>query len=138
MNNENRQHCIDIAETLEAIHNNQMYRCPECGEYINEEYYDAETNACPWCKAEIESLYDCEQVGLLDYFENVLDIEYRVDSNRNYRSVRLMVACGGPNIWVDTKASEVQLVWWNESAYCPLDPETCDAIDECFEELFDC
>ena len=138
MNNENKQHCIQIAETLEAIHNGQMYRCPECGEYIDEEYYDAETNTCPCCNSEIESLYDCEQVGLLDYFENVLDIEYRVGSDRNYRSVRLMVACGGPNIWIDTKASEVQLVWWNESACCPLDPETCDAIDECFGELFDC
>lgn len=139
MNNENRQHCIQIAETLEAIHNGQMYRCPECGEYINETDFDAEANnTCPCCKTELESLYDCEQIGILDYFESVLDIEYRIDSSRNYRSVRLMVACGGPNIWIDTKASEVQLVWWNESASCPLDPETCNAIDECFEELFNC
>ena len=138
---ENRQHCISIAETLEAIHNGQIYRCPECGEYITEEQlFNPESEAiCPCCKAEEITPDDCEQVSLFDHLENVLDIEYRIGSDRKtFKSVRLMVACGGPNIFIDTAASEVQLYWWNERAHCPLDPETCDAINDLFTELFEC
>lgn len=129
----NRQHCIEIAETLEAIYNGQVYRCPECGEFIKE---DSET--CHCCKAEI-NLDDCEQASIFDYFtDSALDIEYRIGSDRAFRSVRIMVACGGPNIFIDTKACEVQLYWWNEGASCPIDPEACDAINEAFEELYNC
>ena len=137
---ENRKHCIYIAKTIEAIHNGQMYRCPECGEFIHESQFD-DTDAeyiCPCCKAEEITLDDCEQVSFFDYFEDVYDIEYRINAKRQFKSVRLMVACGGPNIFVDTGACEVQLYWWTDRASCPIDPDACEAINECFEELYNC
>ena len=140
MNNENRQHCISIAETLEKIANGQMYRCPECGEYITEEQlFDAESAyVCPCCKAEEIDSDDCEQVNFFDHFQDVLDVEYRLNAERQFKSVKLLVAFGGPNIWVDTGSCEVILRWWTESASCPIDPEACEAINSCFEELFNC
>lgn len=140
MNNENRQHCIHIAETLEAIHDGQMYRCPECGEYIHEsDLFNSEAEyRCPCCKAEEIDPEDCEQVSFFNHFQDVFDIEYRLNAEREFKSVRLMVACGGPNIFIDTGACEVQLRWWTDSESCPIDPETCESINECFEELFNC
>lgn len=138
---ENRKHCIEIAKTLEAISEGRVYRCPECGEFIPEEAFsNAEAEyICPCCKAEEISLDDCEQVSFFDYFTDaVLDVEYRVNAERKFKSVRLMVACGGPNIFVDTGAREVQLYWWSDRAACPIDPDTCEAINDCFEELYNC
>lgn len=138
---ENRKHCVEIAETLEKIANGQMYRCPECGEFIHESQFSHSKTEyiCPCCKAEEISMDDCEQVSFFDYFtDNVLDVEYRLNAERQFKNVRLMVACGGPNIFVDTGSCEVQLYWWTDRASCPIDPETCEAINECFEELYSC
>ena len=140
MNTENRKHCIQIAETLEQIANGQMYRCPECGEFIHEnELFHPETEyQCTCCKT-WNTVNDCEQATFFDYFtDSVLDVEYRLNAERKFKSVRLMVACGGPNIFIDTGACEVQLYWWADRASCPIDPETCEAINECFEELYNC
>ena len=130
---ENRKRCIEIAKTLEAISEGLIYRCPECGEFITEG-----DKTCHCCRAEI-NLDDCEQASFFDYFtDSALDIEYRIGSDRAFRSVRIMVACGGPNIFVDTGAREVQLYWWSDRASCPIDPDTCEAINDCFEELYNC
>lgn len=130
---ENRKRCIEIANTLEAIGEGRVYRCPGCGEFITEG-----DKTCHCCKAEID-LDDCEQASFFDYFtDSALDIEYRIGSDRAFRSVRIMVACGGPNIFVDTGACEVQLYWWTDRASCPIDPDTCEAINDCFEELYNC
>lgn len=138
MNNNNHKHCVEIAESLEKIVNGQMYRCPECGEFIPESEFDEFETTCHCCKAEI-TLGSCEQASLFDYFDDsTLDIEYRLDSERKFKNVRIMVACGGPNIFIDAGACEVQLYWWTDRASCPIDPETCDAINDCFEELYNC
>ena len=140
MNTENRKHCIQIAETLEQIANGQMYRCPECGEYFTLPaplHHETEC-LCNNCKT-WNTLDDYEQVSFFDHFtDGVYDIEYRINAERKFKSVRLMVACGGPNIFIDTGACEVQLYWWTDRASCPIDPETCEAINECFEELYNC
>jgi hypothetical protein len=47
-----------------------------------------------------------------------------------------MIACGGPNIYVDTASKAVELYWWGDRASYLLLSDTVDAIDECFSELF--
>ena len=49
-----------------------------------------------------------------------------------------MVACGGPNIYVDTGSGQVELYWWGDSAKWGIDRNAVVAIDEAFEELFNC
>lgn len=51
-----------------------------------------------------------------DYLSDVLDIEYRVNSDGLYRSAKIMVAYGGPTIWVDFLTKEVNLYWWGTTA----------------------
>ena len=134
---ENRETCRRIAEDLDAIAFGRVYRCPECGELITiEEGQDVPTH-CDGCGADFDET-DAEQYSMCDYFTDALDVEYRIGSDREYRSVQVMIACGGPNIYVDTASKAVELYWRTDRAKYYLLSDTVDAIDECFRELFEC
>lgn len=144
---ENREHCKSIAEDLEAYTDGSGYKCPHCGEVHQMTQYeeteheneDGETcYTCPSCSEEIEES-NLEAVSIYDYFTgDIFDIEYRIGSDRQFRSVKLMVACGGPNIYIDTAAKAVQLYWWTDFAEYPISYSAAEAINEYFEELFNC
>ena len=146
---ENRDYCRRIAEKIEAYAAGNIYRCPECGEtfelydpYGENHYFDENENEigkCPNCGYISENENNFEQLSLYDYFEDVLDIEYRVDSDRKtIRSVSLMVTCGGPNIYIDTAEKAVLLYWWTDKARYYLSSDVCDQINEWGEELWNC
>lgn len=73
---------------------------------------------------------------LYDYFDDVCDIEYRIDGRGKYRSVRLIIAGGGPNIYVDTNGAYVKLYWGSTCAEAPISYTTSDEIDDIFEEMY--
>ena len=147
LNQENWEHCKRIAENLELYTEGNGYKCPHCGEVHNMSEYEPTEHenedgeifyTCPNCSEEIEES-ELEAVSIYDYFDSDLyDIEYRIGSDHQYRSVRIMVACGGPNIYIDTAQKAVSLRWWSDSAEYPLLSSTCEAIDNYFEELFNC
>ena len=142
MNNENRETCKRIAKELDKIADGTMYRCPECGEWISDDdgtTYDEihDTITCNHCNAEFYYI-DAEQISFLDYFGDCFNIEYRVNGNKEFKSVEIMVACGGPNIYVDTKSAVVRLHWWTDYAEYPISYGTRDAIDDAFNDLFNC
>lgn len=138
---ENREHCKRIADELEAVAEGRVYKCPECGELVGIENLvydeDTQTYTCTQCGKTFDDC-DLEPVYMLDYFADVLDIEYRIGSDREFRSVRLLVAYGGPNIYIDTCSRQVELYWWTDRASFPLSDEVCDQINADFEELFNC
>lgn len=143
---ENRETCKRIANTIESIISGNLYKCPNCGEFINwEEWEQSEHRnddldtcyTCPNCDEEITE-EDLEPVSLWDYFNDVFDIEYRIGSDRQLRSVQIMVACGGPNIYVDTATKAVELYWWTERASYYLSEEAVEAVNDLFEELYNC
>lgn len=122
--NDNTKHCKMIAENLDAIAEGRAY-------------FDEDHN--------IDFVPDgedipegCDQVSMWDYFDDVYDIEYRLDSDKEYKSVALMVACGGPNIWVDSGSNKVELFWWGDYAYWTFSPDVSTEIDEIFSESFYC
>lgn len=136
-NKKNRDHCKRIAAELELYANGSAYKCPECGEVHTWEQYEETEHEnengetcyrCPNCNAELFE-DDLEQQSLYDFFEDCLDIEYRVDSRKEYRSVSIMVACGGPNIYIDTAKRAVLLYWWTDRAEYPLLSDTVDEVD---------
>jgi len=53
--------------------------------------------------------------GVYDYLQDVLDIEYIVNSKGEYLGARVLVAFGGPNIWVNTRTKQVEGYWWGDS-----------------------
>ena len=137
--NENREHCKRIAEELEAYTEGKIYKCPICGELysIDDAEETEDGHKCPACDEEIED-GDEEQQSLYDYFNDVFDIEYRISGNREFRSVQIMVACGGPNIYIDTGTAQVELYWWTDRASYPISYNARDEIDAYFEDLYNC
>lgn len=132
---ENYQHCKSIADELIAVSNGDYKKCPHCGELV--EVDEANGNySCPQCDYETEDEDDFEPVSLWDYFQEIYDTEYRIGSDGEYRSVRLMVACGGPNIYIDTGSKAVELYWWTDRAQAYLTSAVCDEIDSIFEEYY--
>ena len=87
------------------------------------------------CKSIAEEL---EETDIYSYFsENeIYNIEYRVDEKKEYKSVEIMIACGGPNIYIDTDRKEVLLYWWSDEAEYGLSDEVCNSINSYFEDLY--
>jgi DNA-directed RNA polymerase subunit RPC12/RpoP len=132
---ENRDHCRRIAEEVEAYANGQVYRCPECDEILHLPDDVGDKYRCPHC-GEVSDLDDLEQLSVWDYLADCLDVEYRCGSYREYRSVQIMVAWGGPNIYLDTASKAVELYWWNESARYLLSDEAAEALDQWAEDYW--
>lgn len=136
---ENREHCKRIAEELEEYAEGLVYTCPECGSICTieeDENDDGETIYKTSCGCCLEDEPD-EQLSVLDFIQDAYDIEYRVGSDREYRSVKIMVACGGPNIYIDTARRLVTLHWWTDYAEYPISSTACDALDEYMQECWE-
>lgn len=80
---------------------------------------------------------DWEPRGMWDYFDETYNTRYVVDDDLDYVGVRVMVACGGPNVWVDTYNQTVDLYWGGDHVSCDLWSSTTDEIDEIFREQYE-
>ena len=83
--------------------------------------------------AVVESIEQMEDA--YGWLEDALDIEYIIGSDGSYRGARLLLTCGGPNIWVDTKYGRVEGYWWSDSYTESVDTSELDAM---LEELYSC
>ena len=52
-----------------------------------------------------------EEASVASWMEDVYDIRYIVSSQKKYLGAQLMVAGGGPTIWVNTWTKEVEGYW---------------------------
>lgn len=68
--------------------------------------------------------------NLYEYLEDALDIEYRCDSRKEYRSVQIALTIGGPSVYIDTANNRVELYWGGQSAFAGLSAEAVSAIDD--------
>jgi predicted RNA-binding Zn-ribbon protein involved in translation (DUF1610 family) len=133
---ENRSHCKHIAQELDAYVNDEVKRCPECGEIHRRDWGQVgDLFKCPNC-GEVTSLDDWEWLSIWDFLSDVFDVEYRCGSDREYRSVRVMVACGGPNIYLNSATKDVELYWWNERSRYPMSYEAAEALDQWAEDCW--
>lgn len=122
MEDENLRHVKSIAEELEKIARGECYKID--GEVVD--------------KDEVEDDEDHDEYTLWDYFEDALDIEYIIHRDKSYKGVRIMITCGGPNIYVSTMTNKVELYWWSDKASYPISKKVADEIDAYFEELYNC
>ena len=94
-------------------------------------------------REEIENYYngfeeDGEERSMVDYLSDVLDYEITLNSSMEYRSCKVWVTLGGPNVWIDTAENEIKLAWCGERDSIWLPSEICEEIDYYFEELYNC
>ena len=130
---ENTIHCKRIADDIDDYVCGRVVRCPECGEIITIDD-DREKHLCK-C-GYIDDVDEFEQLGIYDYLDDILDIEYRVDREKELKSVQICIAWGGPSIYLDTASQKVELYWWFDRADWPLSNEAVEAIDEWAEEYY--
>lgn len=133
---ENWNHCRRIAEELESYIDGNVRRCPECGEIHYRDWDEVgDVFRCPHCGS-VADTWNWETLGMWDFLDDVYDVEFRCSSRREFRSVRVMVACGGPNIYLDSGSRDVELYWWNERSRYPLSDEAADALESWAEEYW--
>jgi len=71
-----------------------------------------------------------------DWMEDVYDIRYIVDREKRYFSAELLVAGGGPTIWVSLNEMEVQGYWGGDRVNVPFSDNL--GLDDYCEELYGC
>ena len=71
-----------------------------------------------------------------EYMDHVYDIRYIVDREKRYLGAELMVAGGGPTIWVDTWDKEVKGYWGGDRVTVPF-ADNLNLDDYC-EEMYGC
>ena len=81
---------------------------------------------------------DIEIADIGDYFDDFYDIDYVIGSDKHYKACRVLVAFGGPNIYIDTWLQHVLLSWWGKHAEAYIPDDLCEQIDEFFETLYNC
>lgn len=125
----NGQEAKYYAELLDNIASGRMTYCEECGET---ELLDAPE--CPECGAETIPYTIADY--LTDYWYND-DIRISSDDIDTVKDGAVMIACGGPTIWVDTAEETVTIYWGlsEESAYIAED--TADQIREVLQTVYD-
>mgnify|MGYP003125558019 FL=1 len=71
-----------------------------------------------------------------DWMEGVYDIRYIVDREKRYFSAELLVAGGGPTIWVSLNDMEVQGYWGGDRVNIPFSDNL--GLDDYLEEMYGC
>lgn len=63
------------------------------------------------------------------YFDDTYNTDYIWRLGYGLMGVRVMVACGGPNIWVDTFEKTVHGYWGGDEAIAYLTDDCCEKIE---------
>ena len=71
-----------------------------------------------------------------DYLNDVLDIEYTINSDRTYKGARVLVSFGGPNIWINTLADQVEGYWWGDKSIISYNSDAM-GLDDALRELYE-
>ena len=82
---------------------------------------------------------DGEEFSAFDYLQDALDIEYIVSSNKEYLGARVLVASGGPNIWINTRNRQVEGYWWGDKFIAQYNhTDGAIELDQACEDLMGC
>ena len=70
------------------------------------------------------------------WMEGVYDIEWITHQDHSYKAARLLVAGGGPNIWVNVQDMNVEGYWGSDRVIEPFIDNL--GLDDYCEELHSC
>ena len=90
--------------------------------------------------------YDCDDgedyeelyARLNKYFADALDVEFIVSSNGTYRGAEIMLGCGGPNVYLDTRHGIVKGYWGTDKAFATLSRRAANEVDAYWESQWSC
>ena len=68
-----------------------------------------------------------------EWMNDVYDIEWITTQDHKYKGARLLVAGGGPSIWVNLQGLTVDGYWWGDTCKVPFVDNL--GLDEYLEEL---
>ena len=80
---------------------------------------------------------DWERVDMFEYFAENYGMTYTLDDYLRLKGCTVMVAFGGPNIYVDTNKELVEMHWWTTYACYPLSEKACEAVDEFAQDVLE-
>ena len=86
---------------------------------------------------EYDADYGDSMMDGFEWLEDALDIEYIINADGSFKSARVLVAFGGPTIWVDFSRGRVELWWWGEYAVAGFDEDPM-GIEEALQTLWEC
>lgn len=69
-----------------------------------------------------------------EFLENALEIR-SVKINNEFEGVRILLAFGGPNIWLDTELKELRGFWAGQEEHLSLLNDDCAQVNAYFDYL---
>ena len=96
-------------------------------------------NNIEYLKNTVEELENMNFDQLCDYYiEETFDTQYVLDNSMRLSHIRLMIACGGPNVYIDTQKNIVELYWGMDYEAHPIEKEICRTFERLAEEELLC
>ncbi len=84
-----------------------------------------------------DSLKGSDQINGYEYLEDCLDIQWIINGDKEFIGARVLVAFGGPNIWIDTLRSTIDGHWWGDSYSCKYGFDAME-IENALRDLWEC
>lgn len=90
-----------------------------------------------YVRGEDEDFYEENGLeNLWDYITDAYDLVYTKSLQGDFRGCRLVIAFGGPNIYIDTQENRLEGYWAGTKFYKEFDSrEVCNEIDDIVKEL---
>ena len=82
----------------------------------------------------VDNLEHGEQASVASWMQDVYDIRYIVDREKRYMGAELMVAGGGPTVWVNVYTKEVEGFWGFDKVIEPFIDNL--GLDDYCEEMY--
>jgi len=77
-----------------------------------------------------------EEASVASWMQDVYDIRYIVDREKRYYSAELLVAGGGPTIWVNLNTGYVEGFWGSDRVNEPFIDNL--GLDDYLEDMYGC
>ena len=89
------------------------------------------------CKEIADSItFPKDHITASDWMEGVYDIRYLVDNKKQYLGAKIMVAGGGPTVWVNLDTKYVEGYWGGDQVTEPFTDNL--GLDDYCEEMYGC
>ena len=86
------------------------------------------------CKNIAEDISNGDGTSASEFMDSTYDIRYIVDREKRYLGAELLVAGGGPTVWVNLDTKYVEGYWGGDKVLVPFSDNL--GLDEYCEEMY--